>query len=69
MKVISVITEGAVIDQLLRHVRQQAAEHGDEPFAARPLPRRRWGRPAKGISKGRNRPRGGGEKLPQRSLG
>jgi hypothetical protein len=32
MRVISVITEGAVIDQLLRHVRQKGAEHGDEPL-------------------------------------
>ena len=29
MKVISVITEGAVIDQLLRHVRQTAEEATD----------------------------------------
>jgi hypothetical protein len=35
MPVISVITEGAVIDQLLRHVRQKTAGNGDEPFDAR----------------------------------
>ena len=38
MKVISVITEGALIDQLLRHVRRKAEEHGDDPFDARAPP-------------------------------
>ena len=38
MKVISVITEGAVIDKLLRHVRQKAAEEGGELFDARAPP-------------------------------
>jgi len=35
MKVISVITAGPLIDQLLRHVRQKAAE---DPFDARAPP-------------------------------
>jgi hypothetical protein len=38
MKVISVITAGPLIDQLLRHVRQKAAEEGDDPFDARAPP-------------------------------
>jgi len=38
MKVISVITEGAVIDKLLKHVRQRAEDHGDDPFDARAPP-------------------------------
>ena len=38
MKVISVITERAVIDKLLRQVRQKAAEDGGEPFDARAAP-------------------------------
>ena len=38
MKVISVITEGAVIDQLLKHVRGRAEEQGDEPFDPRAPP-------------------------------
>jgi hypothetical protein len=38
MKVISVITAGPVIDKLLRHVRQKAADHGDDPFDARAPP-------------------------------
>lgn len=33
-----VITEGAVIDKLLRHVRRKAEEQGDEPFDARAPP-------------------------------
>jgi hypothetical protein len=35
MKVISVITAGPLIDQLLRHVRQKA---GEDPFDARAPP-------------------------------
>ena len=38
MRVISVITEGTVIDQLLRHVRKKAEELGDDPFDARAPP-------------------------------
>ena len=35
MKVISVITEGALIDKLLKHVRGRAEEQGDDPFDPR----------------------------------
>ena len=35
MKVISVITEGALIEKLLEHVRGRAEELGDDPFDAR----------------------------------
>ena len=38
MKVISVITEGAVIDKLLQHVRRKAEDHGDDPFDPRAPP-------------------------------
>jgi hypothetical protein len=38
MKVISVITEGAVIDQLLHHVRGKAEDHGDDAFDLRAPP-------------------------------
>ena len=38
MRVISVITEGALIDQLLEHVRGRGEELGDEPFDARAPP-------------------------------
>ena len=38
MKVISVITAGPLIDQLLRHVRRKAAEEGGDPFDARAPP-------------------------------
>ena len=38
MKVISVITAGPLIDKLLRHVRQKAEDHGDDPFDARAPP-------------------------------
>ena len=38
MKVISVITEGALIDQLLKHVRKRAEEFGDDPFDPRAPP-------------------------------
>ena len=38
MKVISVITEGALIDKLLKHVRGRAEEQGDDPFDPRAPP-------------------------------
>jgi hypothetical protein len=38
MKVISVITAGRLIDQLLRQVRQKAGEEGGDPFDARAPP-------------------------------
>ena len=38
MKVITVITAGAVIDRLLKHVRSRAAEDGQDPFDARAPP-------------------------------
>ena len=38
MRVISVITEAALIDKLLKHVRRKAEDHGDEPFDARAPP-------------------------------
>ena len=38
MKVISVITEGALIDQLLKHVRGRAEDLGDDAFDPRAPP-------------------------------
>ncbi len=38
MKAVSVITEGAVIDRLLKHVRSQAEKDGPDPFDAQAPP-------------------------------
>jgi hypothetical protein len=43
MRVIAVITAPALIDRLLNHVRGKAEEHGEDPFDAALLRRRRGG--------------------------